>query len=87
MIERLQLRTKKMERIIPQDKRVSRFVSSPIRAIIEKYDQSAVVGQVNAQSAQNILIGQIEDDQARRSVNFQIIAEQKEEIEQEVPIS
>ena len=38
LIERLQLRTKKMDKIITQDKRVNRFVSSPIRAIIEKYD-------------------------------------------------
>jgi len=42
---------------------------------------------MNTHSAHNLLITRIEEDQARRSVNFQIIAEQKEEIEPEIPNS
>jgi len=51
-----------MDRIITQDKRVSRFVSSPIRAIIEKYENPAIGGKISPPSPQNPLIAQFEED-------------------------
>jgi len=51
-----------MDRIIPQDKRVGRFVSSPIRAIIEKYEIPATGGRISLSSAKNPLTAKFEED-------------------------